>query len=222
MTTVEPPRTRRWGAATSNAVRLLALRSRPITQVELAQLLGVRQPRVSQILQLLVSEGVLTSELTEASQRAHMVDLYVRHHRPATVSETLWYGLDPHLHQIEAVSKFLSSLGAKYVVSADAASDYLAPWRSPSLTVIYAESDHRLQDAGLVAAMARGEATVLLREISDSSLLEPWPGRHDAPFPMAHPVQQIWDLHDLGGADRVEAADRVTRRIAASDDPARL
>ncbi len=38
-----------------------------------------------------------------------------------------------------------------------------------------------------------------------------------APLPsrpaLADPVQQIWDLHDLGGADRVEAADRLTAAV---------
>jgi hypothetical protein len=31
--------------------------------------------------------------------------------------------------------------------------------------------------------------------------------------PLADPVQQWWDLHDLGGEDRLEAADRLRRAI---------
>ena len=37
---------------------------------------------------------------------------------------------------------------------------------------------------------------------------EPWARVVDG-IPVADPVQQIWDLHDLGGGDRIEAADRL-------------
>lgn len=37
---------------------------------------------------------------------------------------------------------------------------------------------------------------------------EPWPRRVDD-VPLADPVQQIWDLHDLGGEDRAEDTDRL-------------
>lgn len=32
-------------------------------------------------------------------------------------------------------------------------------------------------------------------------------------IPLVDPVQQIWDLHDLGGEDRAEAADRLRRAV---------
>ena len=42
----ERPKTRRWGEATSRAVRLLTLRTVPTLQVDLARELGITQPRV--------------------------------------------------------------------------------------------------------------------------------------------------------------------------------
>jgi hypothetical protein len=32
---------------------------------------------------------------------------------------------------------------------------------------------------------------------------------HGRDVPLADPLQQIWDLQDLGGADRIEAAGRL-------------
>ena len=48
------PRVRRWGPATSQLVRRLAVDAEPINQVALARDLRVSQPRISQILRLLV------------------------------------------------------------------------------------------------------------------------------------------------------------------------
>ena len=99
------------------------------------------------------------------------------------------------------------------IVSADAAPDFVAPWRSPTLTEFYTNLDAPLDSAGFVPAMARGEASIVLRHVSDTSLLEPWQAPRELPFPLAHPLQQIWDLRDLGGEDRFEASERLMRRV---------
>ncbi len=209
----ERPKTRRWGEATSRAVRLLALRTVPTLQVDLARELGITQPRVSQIGRLLVTEGVRFADVHEADQRAGLVHLYALHHAPAVVTETLWYDIDPSLEQVARAVAYLVEAGAVAVVSADAAPDFVAPWRSPTLTVIYTDLDAPLDPAGFVPAMARGEASIVLRHVSDASLLEPWQAPREAPFPLAHPLQQIWDLRDLGGEDRFEASERLMRRV---------
>src|SRR5674476_1549575 len=96
----------------------------------------------------------------------------------------------------------------RMTVSSDLAPDLIAPWRTPTLTVIYAEAALDLEPGLFVPAMARREATLLIRDISDDSLLDPWPtSRPD--IPIVHPVQQVWDLYDLGGEDRLEAAARL-------------
>jgi hypothetical protein len=209
----ERPKTRRWGEATSRAVRLLAVRTVPTLQVDLARELGITQPRVSQIGRLLATEGVRFADVHEADQRAWLVHLYALHHAPAVVTETLWYDIDPSHEQVARAVAYLVEAGAVAVVSADAAPDFVAPWRSPTLTVIYTDLDAPLDPAGFVPAMARGEASIVLRHVSDASLLEPWEPPREAPFPLAHPLQQIWDLRDLGGEDRFEASERLTRRV---------
>jgi len=209
----ERPKTRRWGEATSRAVRLLAVRTVPTLQVDLARELGITQPRVSQIGRLLATQGVRFADVHEADQRAWLVHLYALHHAPAVVTETLWYDIDPSHEQVARAVAYLVEAGAVAVVSADAAPDFVAPWRSPTLTVIYTDLDAPLDPAGFVPAMARGEASIVLRHVSDPSLLEPWQAPREAPFPLAHPLQQIWDLRDLGGEDRFEASERLMRRV---------
>jgi hypothetical protein len=210
---MERPKTRRWGEATSRAVRLLAVRTVPTLQVDLARELGITQPRVSQIGRLLATEDVRFADVHEADQRARLVLLYALHHAPAVVTETLWYDIDPSHEQVARAVAYLVEAGAVAVVSADAAPDFVAPWRSPTLTAIYTNLDAPLDPAGFVPAMARGEASIVLRHVSDPSLLEPWQAPREAPFPLAHPLQQIWDLRDLGGEDRFEASERLMRRV---------
>jgi hypothetical protein len=182
-------------------------------QVDLARELGITQPRVSQIGRLLATEDVRFADVHEADQRARLVLLYALHHAPAVVTETLWYDIDPSHEQVARAVAYLVEAGAVAVVSADAAPDFVAPWRSPTLTVIYTNLDAPLDSAGFVPAMARGEASIVLRHVSDPSLLEPWQAPREAPFPLAHPLQQIWDLRDLGGEDRFEASERLMRRV---------
>lgn len=213
--TLERRRTRRWGEATSHAVRVLADSSTPILQVDLANEVGVTQPRISQIGMLLESQGVSFAKVSAPKQRARLVDLYLLHHAPNVVAETLSYDIGPHLEQVARACDNLRAVGARIAVSADAAPDFVAPWRSPSLTVIYTDADAQLDVAGFVPAMARGEASIVLRQVSDLSLLLPWSARGRVPFPLAHPLQQIWDLHDLGGEDRLEAAERLKRLLVA-------
>ena len=210
---MERPKTRRWGEATSRAVRLLAVRTVPTLQVDLARELGITQPRVSQIGRLLATEDVRFADVHEADQRARLVLLYALHHAPAVVTETLWYDIDPSHEQVARAVDYLVDVGAAAVVSADAAPDFVAPWRSPTLTAIYTNLDAPLDSAGFVPAMARGEASIVLRHVSDPSLLEPWQAPREAPFPLAHPLQQMWDLRDLGGEDRFEASERLMRRV---------
>src|SRR5665213_350022 len=96
-------------------------------------------------------------------------------------------------------------------LSSDLAPNIITPWRTPTLTVVYAEASLDFEPSLFVPATARGEATFLIRHVSDDSLLAPWPtSRPD--IPIVHPVQQVWDLHDLGGEDRLEAAERLIDR----------
>lgn len=200
---------RRWGSATSALVRRLVTVAQPVNQVALARELGVSQPRISQILRLLAKHGIDVDLLGDPQQRRRLVDLYVHHHRPDNVAEALFYGLDAPYEQVRQVVDDARRARVRIAVSADLAPDLVAPWRTPTLTVVY--SERPLVPGSLVPAMARGEASIIVRPIADAALLEPWETRRD--IPLAHPVQQVWDLYDLGGEDRIEAAERLLNAV---------
>jgi hypothetical protein len=192
-------------------VRRLAVHAEPINQVALARDLQVSQPRISQILRLLANHDIDIEHLDDPEQHRRLVDLYVRYHRPNAVSESLFYSLDPAYEQVRQVIEAANRQDVRVAVSADLAPDLIAPWRTPTLTVVYAEASVDLEPSLFVPAIARGEATLLIRHVSDDSLLAPWTtSRPD--IPIIHPVQQVWDLYDLGGEDRIEAAERLIDR----------
>jgi hypothetical protein len=98
------------------------------------------------------------------------------------------------------------------VASADVGPDLLAPWRSPSLVILYTNQPIPVSDLGLVDAQARHDANVLVRIPEDESVFPSPPlvaKVQGADVALADPLQQIWDLENLGGADRVEAAGRM-------------
>ena len=96
--------------------------------------------------------------------------------------------------------------------SADVGPDLILAWRRPSLVILYAK--HAIDPSGLGLTQARGrhDANVIMRTPQDRSVfatpaLVAQVQGHDVP--LADPLQQIWDLQDLGGADRIEAAGRL-------------
>jgi hypothetical protein len=117
--------------------------------------------------------------------------------------------------QARGIVDVAHNLAAPVAFSADLAPDLIVPWRHPTLTVVYAAEHLRLDSAGLVPAEGRADASILLRWTSDHTLISPaagWPSAVDG-IPLTDPVQQWWDLLDLGGDDRREAADRLRRAI---------
>lgn len=210
-------RARPWGPGTSAIVRALVAASAPVSQVELASLVGVSQPRVSQVLARLSTTRAVESTVEGYGGRpVQLIEMYLADHRPALAGpDAAWYSLQPMREQVERACAHARSISTRVAVSADLAPDLLAAWRHPTLTVIYAADALDLSAAGFVRAEGRIDATMLVRHTTDSLLLaacEPWPRVVDG-IPVVDPVQQIWDLHDLGGEDRAEAAGRLRRAV---------
>lgn len=209
--------TRRWGAGTSAIVRALVAATRPSSQSDLAAQAHVSQPRVSQVLASLTATGaVIAGRNGYRPDKGALIHLYVEHHQPSLAErETYWYGLSPLREQIEQLVAEAGARSATLAVSADLATDLIAPWRHPTLTVVYVNADHQLDLNGMVRAEGRADATIILRATDDATLLrpcDPWPN-NIADVPIADPTQQIWDLHHLGGEDRIENADRLRDAI---------
>jgi hypothetical protein len=103
-------------------------------------------------------------------------------------------------------------------VSADVGPDLIVPWRRPSLVILYAK---RVIDPasglGLIDAQGRHDASVIVRMPDDQSVFSGHvmtAQAHGGDVPLADPLQQIWDLQDLGGADRLR--DISYRQVAGN------
>jgi hypothetical protein len=97
-------------------------------------------------------------------------------------------------------------------VSADVGPDLLLSWRRPSVVILYARQLLDLDRLGVVDAQGRHDADVIVRTPDDVSVFPTHPLVADVDgveVPLADQTQQVWDLQDLGGADRLEAAGRL-------------
>lgn len=208
---------RRWGAGTAAIVRFLVAADAPVTGVALAHAVGVTQPRASQVLkQLAALDVVRVTEDGYIGRRPRLIDLYGRRARPLLADpETHWYSTTPMSEQGHRIRELADGLGTAVAFSADLGPDLLAPWRHPTLTIVYATDQLTVETVRFVPAEGRADASLILRRTTDRTLLSPagdWPASV-GDIPLTDPLQQWWDLLDLGGEDRREAADRLRRAI---------
>lgn len=210
---------RRWGAGTAAVVRVLVASDVAMTGVAIASTVGVTQPRASQVLKQLTDlDAVTRTPDGYLGKPATLLDLYATRMRPHLVEpESHWYGTRPLTEQARGVRALAEDRDVTVAFSADLAPDLLVPWRHPTITIVYVSAGVPVADAGLVPAEGRADASLIVRWTDDRGLLSPappWRAEVDG-LPIVDPCQQWWDLLDLGGEDRAEAADRLRRAILA-------
>lgn len=206
-------------------MRLLVAAEDPLTQVAMAAAVGVSQPRASQVMkQLTELDAVRATSAGFIGRRARLLDLYLSRSRPSTIEpDAYWYSTRSVVEQARRILEAVAQEQAEVAFSADLAPDLLVPWRHPTVVVVYTDRRLELDAAGLVGAEGRADASTIVRWTNDRTLLAPapgWPHAVDG-IPLVDPVQQWWDLIDLGGDDRREAADRLRRAILDRSIPAR-
>lgn len=217
--------TRRWGAGTAAIARLLIAADRPLTGVAIADAVGVSQPRASQVLkQFSGCDAVRATEDGYVADAEVLLELYQRRSRPTLVEpESYWYSTRPMLEQAKQLVRRARQGNASIAFSADLGPDLLAPWRHPTVTVVYTDVAPESVATDLVPAEGRADASIIARRTSDATLLAPtppWPSAIDG-VPLTDPVQQWRDLLELGGDDRREAADRLHAAILERSLPGR-
>ncbi|MGH2829931.1 MAG: hypothetical protein ACRDJM_05560 [Actinomycetota bacterium] len=208
---------RRWGAGTAGIIRLLIAADSPLTQRAIAAATSLSQPRVSQVVGLLSSlGGVRVTVRGYIGRRSRLLDLYTARTKPPLAeSERCFYSTRPLREQARGIVKAARRRRTTIAFSADLGPDLLVPWRHPTLAIVYAMDSFPMEEGGFVEAEGRGDASIILRTLTDATLLipaKPWPSAVDG-IPLTDPVQQWWDLLDLDGQDRVEAAGRLRRAI---------
>jgi hypothetical protein len=179
---------------------------------EWAKLSLVSRPRVQQVL-----AGLGALELVQRTSRGRwrpdrsaLLDQFLTEYQGPGGTERLLYSLD----EPTTVTTKLARLAPphSFVTSADVASDLVAPWRRPTTVIFYIASEIPINRLGFVEAHGRADANVIIREPRDRSIfpaVDLVAGTGDVEIPLADPSQIIWDLQDLGGDDRLEAAGRM-------------
>lgn len=214
---IELNEARRWGPGTASIIRLLISAELPQTQGALAAATSLSQPRVSQVMGLLASlDGVRATARGYVGRRSRLLELYAVRTKPALAEpERYFYSTRPLREQARRIVQAARRRRVRLAFSADLGPDLLVPWRHPTLVVVYALSSFAPGEAGFVEAEGKADASIIFRSVTDATLLtpaDPWPSSVDG-IPLTDPVQQWWDLLDLGGEDRAEAADRLRRAI---------
>lgn len=178
----------------------------------LANQVGVSQPRASQVLRKLLELDLVarSPEGRWLPDREALLDRFLSEYRGPGGSERYLYSLDP---PNEVALRAAQQADARSLaVSADVGPDLLLAWRRPSVVIVYARQLLDPDQLGLVDAQGRHDANVIIRTPDDASV---FPTNllvadvDEVEIPLAEPTQQIWDLQDLGGADRLEAAGRL-------------
>lgn len=179
----------------------------------------VQQPRASQVLSRLRTAG-LVERVPEGwrANREALLDAFLNDYRGPGGTEHYFYSLDAAPKAALAVVNSLSSEDSRIAVSADVGPDLLAPWRTPSVAIIYVVDAVDTNDVGLVPAKSRDDANVILRVPEDTSVFrsESLGDVTDVTVPLADETQMVWDLHDLGGDDRIEAAGELKKWLLKS------
>jgi hypothetical protein len=189
-------------------IRSLIRNSDEVNPRTLAAVAAVTQPRASQVLAQLTALGLIErqSRTIWRPDRSRLLDRFLADYPGPGGSTTYHYSLAP-------LTAFTVALAHKqpsnFVISADVGADLVAPWRRPIVVIVYARTGFSLKGLDHVAAQGRDDANIIVRIPSDTSVF-PEPAilanLTEVEIPLADPIQMMWDLLDLGGPDRHQAA----------------
>jgi DNA-binding transcriptional ArsR family regulator len=211
------------GAGSSAVIRALIRFRRDEAEdagaTALAEQVGVSQPRASQVLHRLRDLELVDSigHGRWRPRREALLDRFLAEYPGPGGSESYLYGLDSPADISIRVSDAIAPQNL-IAISADVGPDLIVPWRRPSIVILYAKRLLDPTSLGLVEAHGKHDANVIVRMPEDTSVFTPpmltaeLGGRE---IVLADPAQQIWDLQDLGGADRMESAERLREWLLA-------
>jgi DNA-binding transcriptional ArsR family regulator len=200
-------------AAAVAAVRWLVMtgEGQKFSATELAQAVGVTQPRASQLLKVFTAEGLtLRVALSQwSANRAQCLDAFLEHYRGPGGTLRYFYSLDEPLDVALQIARTMP-VGA-YALSADVGPDLLAPVRRPSHLVVYLRMAEQVERMRWTTAKGAHDANIVVRIPTDQSVF--WKGSavsvRSQSLVLAHPTQMLWDLEQLGEGDRTAAVEAM-------------
>ena len=183
----------------------------------LAAKVGISQPRASQILHRLHDLNLvdMSGHGRWQPQREALLDRFLAEYPGPGGSEQYYYTLSSPVDVAVRAGR-MHTPAHPIAVSADVGPDLIVPWRRPSQVILYIKRAIDPSDLGLIDAQGKHDANVIMRIPEDRSVF-PAPSLvgqvKGNEVPLADPLQQVWDLQNLGGADRTEAAGRLREWI---------
>lgn len=201
------------GAGSWGVIRFLISHGEvPLGASHLANMVGISQPRASQVLARLVNLNL--AKRTHDGwipQRGPLLDAFLEDYSGPGGREAHYYTLEPLLTAAVEITR-ANRIGA--YVSADVGADLVAPWRQPTHLVVYGKRQLRVPEWLAVRAKGRQDANLVVVVPDDHSVVCPIGHEvvtHGIDIRLAEHTQIIWDLLRLGGDDRRSAADEVKK-----------
>ena len=185
----------------------------PLDATGLANQANVTQPRASQVLGRLQDLNLVSKrDGYWWPDREPLLDRFISEYRGPGGAESYFYSLaEPSEVAIRATKNITSPY--PILVSADVGPDLYAPWLRPRVVILYSRADHPLDDIGLVEAIGRADANVIVRHPQDLSVFSRSTvgTLGEEQIPVVDVPQMIWDLEHLGETDRLEAAGELRK-----------
>jgi hypothetical protein len=218
--TGSPPAPRRRtlprGSGSTAIVRALINRQEDdadIGPTVLAARARMSQPRASQVLRQLHELDLVhgAGHGRWRPRREQLLDRFLTEYEGPGGSEQYLYSLDPPTELAVRLAQ-RKARRHNFAISADVGPDLIRPWRRPSTLIVYTDSSLDADVLRSVDAAGKTDANVIIKTPADQSVYPPQQIAGEfkgASIPLADPVQMIWDLQDLGGADRAEAAGKL-------------
>jgi hypothetical protein len=190
---------------------LSSLQEVSLKQIDLASNLSLSQARVSQLLAVLTTAGLLANRdgAWTVLDWPEALDVWLAGYPGPGGTVTHWTGLDAPWTQ---TSRVLDALPDGAVVSGGVGADVLTPWALPRRSVIYTRAHPNLMVTGLVPVTSAAEATVSVCVPRDLSV---WPLQPlvrsvgDRNIVVADPLQVLWDLQQDPSSDGGQAAEQL-------------
>jgi hypothetical protein len=179
----------------------------PISVTALAEQVGVTQAAGSQIIKQLRELGFVGSKrgLGQVDREA-LLHEFVRQYPGAGGHVQYAYGLDA---PTQIGNRFARRHEDAVAISGDVGPDELAPWRIPTILIVYAREPIELEPLELVPAVGLRDANVFIHYPADLSVFVDYEFPRLRSRSFADPTQMYIDLLRLGGDDRQEAAAKL-------------
>lgn len=187
----------------------------PFGHEELSKIGRVSQPRATQVLKQLRDANLISGAGRDwFADREALLEAFLEQYQGPGGTELLFYSLDSPLEVTRGLVRWAQDQRRTLAISADVGPDLIAPWRRPTHVVAYLREALPITQLDLVKAKSREDANVILRAPDDASVFSVHPVLQEfdgTEITCADITQIIWDLKDLGGSDREEAADNLRK-----------